>query len=224
MRSTPGTTSDSCIFIHSSGGARYSTPSDLAQRTVSSCADVHNRGLRRTSGHVTIEIGFRAFLRNILLSDPCLEAGLTYDHMQGVLACAHKIAVQDIGDVSLEIVVQATPSLLHVEVRSEDGRALSLTQVVTSETEVLYVAHQLWELFIPTLVWGPVQKRVMRLPSCRLGSQAELSLLRIANVVSTRTSVTTLITAEAVAAMLGSRPGMECILQQLGIPLINPPR
>ena len=120
--------------------------------------------------------------------------------------------------------MQATPSLLHVEVRCEDGRALSLTRVVISDTEVLYVAHQLWELLIPTLAWGPVQRRVVRLRGCRIGSTAELSLLRSEGVVSNTTSVTTLITAEATAVMLGCRPGMECILQQLGIPLSNPPR
>ena len=127
-------------------------------------------------------------------------------------------------DVILAIDVQATPSLRHVEVCCEDGRALSITRVIISDTEVRYVAHQLWELLIPTLAWGPVQRRVVRLGGCRLGSPAELSLLRSANVVSNRTSVTTLITAEATASMLGCRPGMECILQQLGIPLSNPLR
>lgn len=112
---------------------------------------------------------------------------------------------------------EITPTLVHVEVQFEDGRLVSITKLVLSTTEVRFIARQLWRELIPHMTWPPIQRRVVKMKDCGLSTLAQLQLLRAANVVSGSTSTTTIITPEAVVAMLEGRAGLSGILEQLGV-------
>jgi hypothetical protein len=109
------------------------------------------------------------------------------------------------------------PRLEEVDVRFDDGRVVSIARIVVSPTKTLYVAHQLWGLFLRHKSWTPLQRRMIKMKDCGLSTDAHIQLLKAAEVVSRMTTATTLITREAAAAMLEGVPGMGGVLRQVGI-------